>query len=187
MSNLENMTKKILGDGRKEATKIKEKSDKDNQELINSRIAKANEKKQEIIDQAKTEAAMYKNRLKSETQLQVRDKKLAAKGKVLDQAFDLAKKSLKEINEDEYIVFLKQKLEELNLKGNEIIVVPDNFKNLIKTSGLSLNVSEEESVESGFIVKDGNISVNYSFDSLVDFVRDDLEGEVAKKLFEGKE
>ena len=187
MSNLKNMTDKILEDGRAEAVKIKEISDKTNDEIIKTRILDANEKKDKIIEEAKTEARMLASRRKSEVNLRVRDEKLMAKHQVLDKTFELAKNNLKNIDEDSYIIFLKGNLNKLNLKGSESLVVPEKFKYLVKNSGLNINISDEENVESGFIVRDGNIEINFSFDSLVDYMREGLEPEVAKILFEEKE
>lgn len=187
MSNLKNMTEKILENGKLETAKIKERSQESNKNIIDSRILEANEKKEKIINEAKTEATMVKSRLKSEVQLKVRDEKLTAKRQVLDKTFELAKDNLKKIDEDKYMAFLKRNLDKLNLKGSELIVVPEKFKDIVKESELNINISQDESIESGFLIRDDNIVINNSFESLVDFMREDLEAEVAKILFEEKE
>lgn len=187
MSNLKKMTDKILENGKLEAAKIKERSEESNKKIIDSRILEANEKKEKIINDAKKDANMAKSRLKSETEIKVRDEKLTAKRQVLDKTFELAKDNLKNIDEDKYIAFLKRNLDKLNLKGSEVIVVPEEFKDIVKESELNINISQDENIESGFIIKDDNIVINYSFESLVDFMREDLEAEVAKILFKEKE
>lgn len=187
MSNLINITNKILEDGKAEVAKIKEKSEKNNKEIIDSRIYEANEKKDTIIIEANKEANMLKNRLKSEVALKVRDEKLKAKRNVLDKTFDLAKESLKNIDDDTYMDFFKKNLEGIKLKGSETFVIPEKYMDLIKESGLPISVSQSETIDSGFLVKDENIVINYSFESLIDFMKEDLEPEVAKILFEEKE
>lgn len=187
MSNLDNMINKILEDGKKEAAKIKEEARQNNEELVESRILEANTQKEAIIKEANKEAVMLKSRLESEVKLKIRDEKLVAKRQVLDKTFELAKDSLRDIGEDKYLGFLKRNLDEITLKGSEKIVAPEKFKDAIEKSGLNVSVSSEESVESGFLLKDGNIVINYSFESLVDFMREDLEGEVAKALFQEEE
>ena len=44
MSNLENITQKILEDGKIEAARIQEKSKENNEKIIKSKMAEANEK-----------------------------------------------------------------------------------------------------------------------------------------------
>ena len=187
MSNLKNLTDKILENGKQEAEIIKEKSDETNKEIINAKTSEAREKSDKITRQANLEASMIKNRLKSEADLKIRDKKLQAKRQVLDKAFNLAKNSLKNIDEDRYMNFLKNNLDEISLKGSEVLILPEKFKDKVKESSININISENESVESGFLVRDGNVSINFTFDSLVDFVKEDLEAEVAQILFEVKE
>ena len=57
---------------------------------------------------------------------------------------------MKNIDEDKYIAFLKRNLDKLNLKGSEQIVVPEKFKDIVKESELNINISQDESIESGF-------------------------------------
>lgn len=184
MSNLENLTQKILKDGKQGALIIEEESLNKNQEIINSKIQKANEKREEILGKVNKEAIMLKDRRISEAELSSRDEKLIAKRNVLDSVFTMAKENLKNIGEDDYVSFLKGQLSKMTLSGSEILVVPDKFKNKVKNIGLHLKISDEESVDSGFLIKDKNVVINYSFDALVDFISEDIEGEIAKELFE---
>ncbi|NLL81519.1 MAG: V-type ATP synthase subunit E [Tissierellia bacterium] len=184
MSNLENITQKILEDGKIEAAKIQEESKENNEKIIKSKIAEANEKAEKIINRANNEGVLLKGRIKSEAELEARDKVLAAKREVLDKTFELAKERLININENDYMNFLKNKLGNKLLKDSEVLIVPERFKEAVIKSGLYSNVSQTESVGSGFLLKDGNIVTNYSFESLLDFMRDDIEGEVARVLFQ---
>lgn len=184
MSNLENLTQKILEDGKLEAAKIQEESKVNNDNIINSKTKEANEKAEKIINKANNEAVLIKERVQSEAELKARDIKLRAKREVLDKTFELAKEGLKNIDEKKYMNFLKSNLEGLDLKDSEVLVVPEKFKEVVKKLGLNSNISETESVDSGFLIKGGNIVINYSFESLLDFMREEIEGEVAKKLFQ---
>lgn len=185
MSNLDNLTQKILDDSRNEAALIIEESEKLNQELINSKIKEANDKKSRILDRAALEAAMIKDRVVSNAELSSRDEILKAKQNVIDKVFDTAKENLKDINEEDYIKFLNNKISSLKLKGSETLIVPEKMRTKVKSLGLKNPVSDIDTVKSGFLLKDGNIIMNFSFDSLVDYLRDELEGEIAKELFKG--
>lgn len=184
MSNLENLTQKILDDGKIEVARIEQESKKNNEEIINSRTKEANQEKDKILEKANREATMLKERIISETELKVRDENLKTRREVLDRVFNLAKENLKKIEEMDYLKFLKNCLEEININGSEVLIIPEKFKQAVKKSELHSNISEDESIESGFLLRDSNIMINYSFESLVDFIRDDIEGDIAKELFQ---
>jgi V/A-type H+-transporting ATPase subunit E len=182
MSNLENLVQKILDDAKKEADLIIEEANKKKEEIISSRIKEANEKKEKILEKASREADMIKDRIISNAELSARDERLKAKQQVMDRVFELAKERLRNLNEQDFIKFIKGKLESMALDGSEVLVLPEYMKEKVKSLGLPVIVSDE-SVESGFLIKTNNIVLNYSFDSLVDFLREELEGEIAAKLF----
>lgn len=185
MSNLDNLTQKILDDSRNEAASIIEESERLTQELINSKIKEANDKKSRILEKAALEAAMIKDRVISNAELSARDEILKAKQNIISKVFSSAKDKLKNINEEDYIKFLKNRLSTIKLKGSEVLIVPERMREKVKKLGLNPSVSGSETVESGFLLKDGNIVMNFSFDSLVDFLREELEGEIASELFKG--
>lgn len=185
MSNLDNLTQKILEDAKDKADIIKEESTRKNADIISSRAKEAAEKQKKIIEKATTEANMMKDRVISNAELRVRDEKLKAKQQLMDKVFIKSKEKLNNLNEDDYIKFLTSNIKNMKFKGTEVIVVPEKMKSKVKSLGLYPKVSEDETVDSGFIIKDDNIILNYSFDSLVDYLRDELESEVAKDLFKG--
>jgi len=183
MSNLENLTNKILEDARIEADRIMEESAKINQNIMDSKINEANEKKKKILEKAVIEAAMIKDRIVSNAELKVRDEKLKIKQEIIEKVFDLSKKRLKELTEDEYIKFLTNNLKSINLKGTEILIVPENMKAKVEAIESLPKVSENETVDSGFVLKDNDVTINFSSDSLVDYLKEELESEIAKHLF----
>ncbi len=185
MSNLDNLTQKILEDAKNKADIIKEESTRKNEDIVSSRVKDATERQKKIIEKATTEASMMKDRVISNAELRVRDEKLKAKQQLMDRVFIKSKERLNNINEEDFIKFLTSKIKNINFKGTEVIVVPERMKSKVKSLGLYPKVSEDETVDSGFIIKDNNVVLNYSFDSLVDYLREELESEVAKDLFKG--
>ena len=179
MSNLENLVQKILDDAKKEADLIIEEANKNKEEIVSSKIKEANEKKERILEKASREAEMIKDRIISNAELSSRDEKLNSKKVIIEKVFSLAKDNLKSLNEDDFIKFLKRNIETMELDGSEVLIVPEYMKEKVKSLGLSINVSEVETVESGFLIKNNNVIMNYSFESLVDFLREELEGEIA--------
>lgn len=187
MSNLDNLTQKILDDAREKAEKILAESAEKNEGIVSSKIKEATEISNKIIEKSAVEANMLKDRMISNAELRVRDEKLKAKQEIMNRIFLEAKNRLKNISEEDYIRFLTANINSIELKGTEEIIVPERMRAKISSMGTLPKVSDNESVESGFLIRDNNVVMNFSFDSLVDFLRDDLEGEIAKELFNGLE
>lgn len=181
MSNLDNLTQKILEDAKYRAGIILEDSMKVKEEIINAKLKEANERKSKIIERATSEASLLKDRVISNAELQVRNEKLKAKQDVVERVFKLAKERLNNLGENEYLSYLKNTLKGLKLNGTETLIVPEKMKSKVKE--LYPRVSEEETTDSGFLLRDGDILLNYTFDALVDYLREELEVDVAMSLF----
>lgn len=187
MSNLDNLTQKILEEAKFKADKMiqdaKEKSDG----IMSSKVKEAQDLKTKTIERAETEAVLMKERVISNAELRVRDEKLKVKQEVIDRVFKESKDALFNIDDALYIKFLQSNIKDLSLKGDEILVVPDNRKEKVKALKLPIKVSETENLETGFMIKDEKTTLDFSFDSLVDFLREELETEIARDLFQGSE
>jgi len=184
MSKLENLTKKILDDAGIQAESIKENALKKSEGVVNTKVKDAQDKKDKILEKATQEAEMMKDRVISSAELKVRDEKLTAKQKVMDKVFIMAKDSLKSLSTEEYSNFLKATLEKVSINGKGSLRVPLGKKEIAQSVANNIEIFEDESLESGFILRDDDIIYNYTFDSLVDEVREELEGEIAKNLFQ---
>lgn len=185
MSNLDNLTQKILEEAKLKADKIIKDSKTKSDGIINSRVKEANDQKSKILERANNEAALAKERVISNAELRVRDEKLKAKQEVINKVFLESKERLLKIDEEMYIKFLQSNIKDLSLKGNEVLVVPEDMKEKVKSLKLPIKVSEDETLDSGFMIKDKDIVLNFSFDSLVDYLREELETEIAQDLFKG--
>lgn len=183
MSNLDNLVQRIIDEANEKAGLIIEEANKVKDEIIALKESEAMENKKKIIERAQREAELSKERIISSAELKVRNQKLQAKQKVLDKVFSLAKERLKSLDEEKYISFLKNVLRGLKLTGNEVLVVPENMKDKVKKYGIALKVSDDETVESGFLIKDKGVILNYTFDSLVEHYREEMETEIAQVLF----
>jgi len=181
MSNLENLTKKILDDASHKASNIIEEAETKSQELLNVNINEANNDKDIMLDKAKRESILAKERIISNAELKARNDKLSAKQEVVDKVFNMAKDRFNNIGEEEFINFVKNNIKNLSLKGTEVLIVPERFLEKAKLTGM--RVSGEEFINSGFLLKDNDLIFNYSFEALVDFLRENLEIEVAQMLF----
>lgn len=183
MSNLDNLIQKILEDAKVEAGKIREEADKKRNEIIHEQEEKANKERDILIEKTKKDASLQDNMILSNAELRVRNDLLKARQDILDKVFQLAKEKLVNLGDKEYTDFVVNKLGGLNLKGKETLLVPKAKVDLVKSLDLKLEISDSATLESGFILMDNNVNYNFSFDTLIDFQRDDLETEIAKMLF----
>lgn len=183
MSNLENLIQKILDDANTKASIIMEDAKRLKNEIIETKIKEANENKKKVVDRAIGEANLLKERVISSAELKVRNERLKAKQQVIERVFELAKERLKSLDEDRYIAYLNNTLKGISLKGEEVLIVPENMRSKIKGIPNLPKVSEDETVDFGFLIKDKGIILNYTFDSLVENYREELETEIAQELF----
>lgn len=182
MSNLDNIIQQIMEEGRKEADSIVDEAKEYKEKTMKNWIEDGERKRAEILDQAKKEAEKLKDKAVSNANLQSRDSILKAKQTVVDRVIQLAKEGLKNLDDESYIKVIKEGLENLSLKENAVLLVPENRKEIVVKSELGYPV-ESGNLESGFAIREGHTIINNDFSSLVDYMRDELEVDIVKKLF----
>lgn len=182
MSNLENLTEKILEEAKIQADLQLRDAKAFEEEVISKKVREAEEKKEKMLEKAKFEANLLKERIISNAEVNRRNALLNGKQKVIDQVFEAAKAKLANLPQDEYVAFLKNTVSSLHLKGTETLKVKEEFKGAVKNLNLNLHLSEDSAV-SGFEILDDKISLNYNFNDMVDFYRDELVKDVASTLF----
>ena len=108
MSNLENLSSKIIEDANIKAEAIL-KDAKDNEILmIENKIKEAEVLKHQMLEKARIEASTVKQRIISNAQLTVRNEKLTVMQKMIDKVFEEALEKLLVINESEYLELIKK-------------------------------------------------------------------------------
>ncbi len=198
MSNLDNLTSKIIKDAEVKKIEILNEATVKADEIIKKKTEEANKKASSILEKAEMESKTIKERIISKTDLEIRNKKLLAKQQVIEKVFETAKEKLKSMNAEEFTKFIKNSIMALNIDGDEEIIInpvdreklPEKFlaevnKSLIskgKLGNLKFNVKTHE-IDGGFILSKNGIEINNSFDELVNSLKYELEYEVGKILF----
>ena len=198
MSNLENLSSKIVEDANIKATAILKEAKDKGASMIENKIKIANEQAVQKLEKAKIEASTVKQRIISNAQLTVRNEKLTAMQKMIDKVFAQALEKLLDIKNEEYFELIKGYLLSMPIVGNEEIILPGKYRNLVSEEYLSginttLNASgklgeikisaEDRDIKSGFIVIKNGIEINNTFENLVNSLRDELESEIVRELF----
>ena len=182
MSNLDNIIDEILQDAENESKKVVEDAKSEVAVLVGKTESEAQKKADKIIEKAKVEATQSKERIISNSSLTARDMVLVAKQEMINKVFELTKEKLKTLNHDDYLKFIENSLKTLEVREDSEIILTENEKKLAGEKLFGIKVADE-TVESGFSLKNGKIILNNEFSSLIDLVKEDLEQEVADKLF----
>lgn len=182
MSNLDKIKNKIIDKANKEVEKIEDDFKKKTSSIISRRKNEALRDGANLVDRIKRESENDKDRTISINELKKRDKILFAKQELLDKCFHEAKKEFLDLDDERYISFVKKTLVSFS-PDEAILIVPNNRIKNLKKESLGFEIKKGD-INSGFLVKKGGVIFNFSFDDLVDFNRESLEGDVLKTLFE---
>lgn len=138
-------------------------------------------------------AAERRERLVSAAQMEARKAALAAKQEMVEKAYALALEKLCRLPEERYTEVLASLLIQASSTGREEVVLSEKDRKRVgeaavakanKDGGKKLTLSKEtRDIPGGFILKDQNVEVNCTFDTLVRLQKAETAGAVAKKLF----
>lgn len=198
MSNLNNLTSKILEEAKARSEEIFRAAQAEEERLLQSKIAEAREIEKENIEKARAEAASRRDRILSAAELSVRNNKLFAKQQVVERVFDEALNKLSSLSGDELRIFIKNCIVTMDIAGDEkLIVAPKDRGNIDEGFLTELNQAlmnrgrvgnltlsgDERSFRGGFILERKGIEINNTFEALIQSMKDELEYEVARVLF----
>lgn len=193
MSNVKNITSKILKDAEAGKEKILATAAEEKDKIISKKVSSANEIAKEILDKAEVEANSKKERVISSAKLKVRNNKLAAKQEIIDEVFEKSIDKLTNLSKEEFLNFLKNTILSMNLMGKQTLVLNEQglkfvdsafIEELNKKVNAQITLSETVGkFKGGFILENNGIEINSTYEALVSSLRDELEFEVAKVLF----
>ena len=189
MTELDNVSRKVLDDADEERNKILDEAKK----KASAIIEEAGNKKKEIYKEGKLKAEVrYKEVFDMEVfsaKSELNQKTLLHKIELVDEVIEKAKEKLASLSKNDYEKFLKKNLKVLNLKESfyQIGSREKNIDNKMIESIANLKkVDEKADFEKGIKIIDGKAEYNISADSLIDEDIDDIRMKVALYLF-GKE
>ena len=195
--SLENILKRIEGDAKAEADKLKSRASASADEIVKKAQAEAKALKEQMLEDARGKAEQRKERLISTAHLDFRKALLAEKQSAIDAAFKEALENLLNMEDEEYRKVIKDMILPNVRTGDEEIILSDRDKarlgenfleeinnQLTKNGGKgNLTISQDTyGMLGGFVLRRGKIELNSSFESLFKSSRDDLESEVSKIL-----
>ncbi len=195
MSNLNNLTSKILKDAEDKKAVILSDAEGEKNKILSKRAGEASVEEKSILERAEREAASRKERIISGAELHARNEKLEAKQKVIKEVFQTSVKELSNCSADDLKGFVKEVILNTKIEGTQNLILNEAGKKAIDEAFVAeinealgkkatIKLSDETGkFEGGFILEQNGIEINNTFEALVSSLKDDLSLEVARVLF----
>lgn len=196
MNGIENITAKIQADARQEMDAILAAAQAEAAGIMAGYEAQAKAEAETILARGEKAAAERVERLASMAQLECRKAVLGVKQEVIEAAFARAREKLLALPQEEYVALLADLAIQAGATGREklifsqadrarvgkAVVIAANDR--LGAAGTLTLAEETRPITGGFILSDGAVEVNCTFDVLIRLQRGALAGEVAKVLFD---
>ena len=193
MNGIEKITQRIASDAQAEVDRILGDAREEAARISANYRAQADAEAQELDAKNERAAAEQEERLISAAQMKASRLQLAAKQEMVEKAYIQALDKLCAMPKEQYVDVLAKLLVEASSNGKEEAVFSKEDQEQVgkaavekanQISGKQLRLSEESlPIRGGFILKDKNVEVNCTFETLVRLQKAETAGAVAKTLF----
>ena len=193
MNGIEKITQRIEADAQAEIDRILSEAREEADQITGRYTAQAEAEAASLAARNEKSAVEREERLVSVAQMEARKVQLAAKQEMVEKAYDLALEKLCAMPDAQYTEVLAGLLVQASSNGREeAIFSPEDRERVGKAavdkanaaSGKQLKLSKEtRPLKGGFVLRDENIEVNCTFDTLVRLEKAETTGAVVKKLF----
>ena len=193
MNGIEKITKRIASDAQAEVDRILGDARDEAGRIAANYRAQADAEAAELAAKNEKAAAEREERLVSAAQMEARKVQLAAKQEMVEKAYIQALDKLCALPEEQYVAILADLLVKASSTGKEEAVFSPEDRERVgeaavakanELSGKQLRLSDEtQPIRGGFILKDKNVEVNCTFETLVRLQKAETAGAVAQKLF----
>lgn len=199
MKGIEKITARIAADAAAEIEVVEAESKVKCDEITAQYAKKAEAKYAEVLAAGMEENEQRVQRTDRTAKLDAKKALLQLKQDMVTETFTEAAKKICEISEDEYVSFLAKEAAAAVITGQEDIILNEKDRETVgkkvvkaanailaemgKEAHLTLSDKTAE-MSGGLILKQGDIEVNCTVDTLLELCRGDLAAEVAKVLFD---
>ena len=193
MNGIEKITQRIASDAQAEVDRILGDAREEAARISANYRAQADAEAQELDAKNERAAAEQEERLISAAQMKASRLQLAAKQEMVEKAYIQALDKLCALPEEQYVAILADLLVKASSNGKEEAVFSPEDRERVgeaavakanELSGKQLRLSEEtQPIRGGFILKDKNVEVNCTFETLVRLQKAETAGAVVKTLF----
>lgn len=179
MAGLDNLVHQITKEAELEAENILSQAKAEAEQIKTSGNAKTQKDIERMNDKSARELDLMKDRLKSNAQLKARNIKLAVKQEAIQSVFRDVLDDLKNMGADDYIDYIKN---HITKEDAQLVVVKDMVE-VVEKNFPKCKVMKDRFVASGFIETTYEIEKNFTFESKLSLVKEEVEGQLAKILY----
>lgn len=199
MKGIDKITSRIIADAEAECRDVKRESDERCAAVRAENEKRAQDEYWRLVREGVKDTEQRMQRMDRTARLEAKKSVLNMKQEAVSRAFDLAKDKIAELPERDYVAFLAREAAEAAITGQEEVIFCERDRKsvgakavkaaneLLAAKGMPglLTLSDAtRDMAGGLMLKQGDIEVNCTVDTLLDLTRDELAARVADVLFE---
>ena len=199
MKGIDKITSRIIADAEAECRDVKRESDERCAAVRAENEKRAQDEYWRLVREGVKDTEQRVQRMDRTARLEAKKSVLNMKQEAVSRAFDLAKDKIAELPERDYVAFLAHEAAEAAITGQEEVIFCERDRKsvgakavkaaneLLAAKGMPglLTLSDAtRDMAGGLMLKQGDIEVNCTVDTLLDLTRDELAARVADVLFE---
>ena len=195
---IKDISKKIISDARIQADKTITQAKDNANNIIKKGKKEADNIKNIILYKYNQEASLIKSKILTEANLEARKNILSEKQKIIENVFNKASESILKLDDKDYCHIIKKMIldnietgdETIFINHSDRIKISENFigdinkelKSKGKKGELKLSTSFLP-IKGGIVIGSGKIRKNISLEFLLKKIREELEIQISKDLF----
>ncbi len=119
----------------------------DGKKILDKKTAEAKIIEKNTIEKAKRESVIRRERILSNAELKVRNEKLQSKQKIIEKVLEKSLEKLSSLSKEEYLYYIKERILNLPIDGDEKIII--NLKDKLLITEDFINEINSELVKRG--------------------------------------
>lgn len=199
MKGIDKITSRIIADAEAECAAVRKESDERIAAIRAENERRAQDEYLRLVREGVKDTEQRVQRLERTARLEAKKSILNMKQETVSRAFELAKDRIAGLPERDYVAFLAREASEAAVTGQEEVIFCERDRGsvgakavkaaneLLAAKGmpgmLTLSDTTRE-FSGGLMLKQGDIEVNCTVDTLLDLARGELAARVAEVLFE---
>ena len=200
MKGIDKITSRILADAEAECAAVRSESDERCAAIKADAEKKAQEEYWRLVREGVKDTEQRVQRMDRTARLEAKKSVLNMKQEVVSKACELAKQKIAELPERDYVGFLAREASAAAITGQEEVIFCERDRRSVGSKAvraandmlaarglpgmLTLSDSTRE-MAGGLVLRQGDIEVNCTVDTLLELSRGELAASVAEVLFEG--
>jgi V/A-type H+-transporting ATPase subunit E len=190
---LADIKEKILAEAKKEKETLLGTAKKEEDQILGEAKKNSQAIKKETDEKLQKEIPLVVKRREAVAGLDVRKCMLGAKRELIEKSFEAGALEIENLPKEKYLVFMTNLLEAALETGNEEVLLGEDetildaawIESFNAKSGKKITLAKEKTSRGkrGFVLRNNLIEVNCTVRTLIRSLRDDLEADVAKRLF----